>query len=334
MSSESRESIMVRAIDLAESVELPRDCNPRVGAVVVSLAGEIVGEGFHQGSGTAHAEIVALLQAGEQARDATLYCTLEPCNAQGKTGPCTQAIIDAGIANVVIGQHDPNAKMAGGELTLQTAGIRVDSGVLESSARDLNLSWTFAQENNRPWVVWKTATTLDGFVAATDGSSKWITGEPARAQVQEIRKSVGAVITGTGTVLADNPLLTVRELPESEQPLRVVVGDRELGNDLQIFQGSNPGIRMPGDIKDVIASIWQDHGIHRVLVEAGPHLSKSVWQADLVDEVYWFQAPTILGAGRLAIGDIGISELAKARQFSQYQVDRVGLDLLIHFTTR
>jgi diaminohydroxyphosphoribosylaminopyrimidine deaminase/5-amino-6-(5-phosphoribosylamino)uracil reductase len=224
--------------------------------------------------------------------------------------------------------------MSGGEITLQAAGIKVESGILESSARDLNLSWTFAQENNRPWVVWKTATTLDGFVAATDGSSKWITGELARAQVQEIRKSVGAVITGTGTVLADNPLLTVRELPESEQPLRVVVGDRELGNDLQIFQGSKPAIRMSGDIKDVISSIWQDHGIHRVLVEAGPHLSQSIWRADLVDEVYWFQAPTILGAGRLAIGDIGISELAKARQFSQYQVDRVGLDLLIHFTTR
>ncbi|MEI6109400.1 MAG: bifunctional diaminohydroxyphosphoribosylaminopyrimidine deaminase/5-amino-6-(5-phosphoribosylamino)uracil reductase RibD, partial [Actinomycetes bacterium] len=184
MSSDSRESYMVRAIDLAQSVDLFRDRNPRVGAVVVSTSGEIVGEGFHQGSGTAHAEIVAVLQAGELAKRATLYCTLEPCNAQGKTGPCTQAIIDAGIANVVIGQHDPNSKMAGGELTLQTAGIKVESGVLESSARDLNLSWTFAQENNRPWVVWKTATTLDGFVAATDGSSKWITGEPARAQVQ------------------------------------------------------------------------------------------------------------------------------------------------------
>jgi diaminohydroxyphosphoribosylaminopyrimidine deaminase/5-amino-6-(5-phosphoribosylamino)uracil reductase len=183
-------------------------------------------------------------------------------------------------------------------------------------------------------VVWKTATTLDGFVAATDGSSKWITGEPARAQVQEIRKSVGAVITGTGTVLADNPLMTVRELPESEQPMRVVVGDRELSEDLQIFQGSAPAVRISGDIKDVIEGLWQEHGIHRILVEAGPHLSQSVWHADLVDEVYWFQAPTILGTGRLAIGDIGISELANARQFSQYQVDRVGLDLLIHFTTR
>ena len=334
MSSDSRESHMIRAIELAQLVELNRDRNPRVGAVIVAPSGEIVGEGFHQGSGTAHAEIVALGQAGEKAKGATLFCTLEPCNAQGKTGPCVQAIIAAGIANVVIAQHDPNAKMAGGKLTLQAAGIKVESGILESSARDLNLSWTFAQENNRPWVVWKTATTLDGFVAATDGSSKWITGEPARAQVQEIRKSVGAIVTGTGTVLADNPLLTVRELPESEQPLRVVVGDRELGKDLQIFQGSKPAIRIPGDIKDVISSLWQDHGIHRVLFEAGPHLSQSVWQGDLVDEVYWFQAPKILGTGRLAIGDIGISELANAREFSQYQVDRVGLDLLIHFTTR
>lgn len=334
MSSEARESFMLRAIDLAQSVDLTRDVNPRVGAIVVSASGEVVGEGFHLGSGTPHAEVVALNQAGSSAKGATLYCTLEPCNAQGKTGPCAQAIIAAGIANVVIAQHDPNANMAGGEQTLQAAGINVESGVLESSARDLNQSWSFAQENKRPWVVWKTATTLDGFVAATDGSSKWITSELARARVQEIRKSVGAIVTGTGTVLADNPLLTVRELSDSEQPMRVVVGDRELPNELQIFQGERPAIRISGDVEDVISELWRDHGIHRILIEAGPHLSQSVWAAGLVDEVYWFQAPALLGAGQSAIGEIGISELSNALRFSQYQVDRVGLDLLIHFTTR
>lgn len=325
---------MHRAIELAKSFDLSRDVNPHVGSVIVAPSGEVVGEGFHEGSGTPHAEIVALAQAGSQAKGATLYCTLEPCNAHGKTGPCAEAIIEAGITTVIIAQRDPNASMSGGVETLRAAGIEVESGVLEAKARDLNTSWIFAQENNRPWVVWKTATTLDGFVSASDGSSKWITGEPARAKVQEIRKSVGAVVTGTGTILADNPLLTVRELPESDQPLRVIVGDRELPADLQILQGEKPAIRIPGDIKEVIIGLWQDHGVHRVLVEAGPHLSQSVWAAGLVDEVYWFQAPAILGTGRSAIGEIGISELSQALRFSQYQVDRVGLDLLIHFTTR
>jgi diaminohydroxyphosphoribosylaminopyrimidine deaminase/5-amino-6-(5-phosphoribosylamino)uracil reductase len=330
----SAESYMVRAIELAQSVDLSRDVNPNVGAVVVSDSGEIVGEGFHGGSGTSHAELVALAQAGDRAVGATLYCTLEPCNSQGKTGPCAQAVIAAGIKKVVIASHDPNDKMSGGAATLQAAGIDVEVGILEAKAAGLNASWTFAHQNNRPWVVWKTATTLDGFIAASDGSSKWITGEPARAEVQQIRKSVGAIVTGTGTVVADNPLLTVRELPEEQQPLRVVVGDRELSGDFQIFQGANPAIRMKGDLVAVINNLWRERGIHRVLVEAGPHMSKSLWAAGLVDEVYWFQAPAILGSGQGAIGDIGISELSNALRFSQYQVDRVGLDLLIHFTTR
>jgi diaminohydroxyphosphoribosylaminopyrimidine deaminase/5-amino-6-(5-phosphoribosylamino)uracil reductase len=325
---------MSRAIELASKVDLSRDINPTVGAVIVDASGTIVGEGWHNGSGTVHAEIMAIAQAGSKAVGATLYCTLEPCNAQGKTGPCAQAVIAAGITKVVIAQADPHRAMSGGVKTLQAAGIEVEVGLLQDSAIDLNASWNFAQENNRPWVIWKTATTLDGFVAAEDGSSKWITGEPARERVQEIRASVGAILTGTGTVLADDPLLTVRALPDDQQPLRVIVGDRELPANSQIFTGTNPAIRMSGDLSKVIAELWQEHGVHKVLVEAGSHVSQSLWSANLVDEVYWFQAPMILGSGKPAIGSFGVNTLANASRFPEYQVDRVGLDLLVHFTTR
>ena len=330
----SSETFMSRAIELASKVDLSRDINPTVGAVIVDASGTIVGEGWHNGSGTVHAEIMAIAQAGSKAVGATLYCTLEPCNAQGKTGPCAQAVIAAGITKVVIAQADPHRAMSGGVKTLQAAGIEVEVGLLQDSAIDLNASWNFAQENNRPWVIWKTATTLDGFVAAEDGSSKWITGEPARERVQEIRASVGAILTGTGTVLADDPLLTVRALPNDQQPLRVIVGDRELPANSQIFTGANPAIRMPGDLSKVIAELWQEHGVHKVLVEAGSHVSQSLWSANLVDEVYWFQAPMILGSGKPAIGSFGVNTLANASRFPEYQVDRVGLDLLVHFTTR
>jgi diaminohydroxyphosphoribosylaminopyrimidine deaminase/5-amino-6-(5-phosphoribosylamino)uracil reductase len=325
---------MARAIELASKVNLSRDINPTVGAVIVDASGTVVGEGWHNGSGADHAEVMAIAQAGAKAVGATLYCTLEPCNAQGKTGPCAQAVIAAGITKVVIGQADPHQAMSGGVKTLQATGIEVEVGLLQDSAIALNASWNFAQENNRPWVIWKTATTLDGFVAAEDGSSKWITGEPARERVQEIRASVGAILTGTGTVLADDPLLTVRALPDDQQPLRVIVGDRELPANSQIFTGTNPAIRMSGDLSKVIAELWQEHGVHKVLVEAGSHVSQSLWSANLVDEVYWFQAPMILGSGKPAIGSFGVNTLANASRFPEYQVDRVGLDLLVHFTTR
>jgi diaminohydroxyphosphoribosylaminopyrimidine deaminase/5-amino-6-(5-phosphoribosylamino)uracil reductase len=330
----SAEIFMSRALELAHKVDLSRDVNPKVGALIVDTDGTVIGEGWHNGSGTDHAEVMAIAQAGSKAAGATLYCTLEPCNAQGKTGPCSQAVIAAGITKVVIGQQDPHQAMSGGITTLQAAGIEVEVGLLDDACVSLNASWNFAQKNNRPWVIWKTASTLDGFVAADDGSSKWITGEPARERVQEIRASVGAILTGTGTVLADDPLLTVRSLSSDEQPLRIIVGDRELPATLQIFTGEKPAIRMPGDLVKVIAELWQVHGIHRVLVEAGSHVSQSLWSANLVDEVYWFQAPMVIGSGKPAIGNFGVNTLAAASRFPEYQVDRVGLDLLVHFTTR
>ena len=330
----SHELHMKRAIELARSVDLARDVNPHVGAVVVSADGRIIGEGFHRGSGTQHAEVVALENAGAGAQGSTVYVTLEPCNGTGRQGPCTQVLIDAGVARVVFGQQDPNDAMAGGAAALRAAGIDVVAGVLISECRELNATWTFAHTNGRPWVKWKTATTLDGFIAATDGTSKWITGEPARAEVQNIRRSVGAIVTGTGTVLADNPAMTVRDLSAEQQPLRVIVGARAIPADYQIMQGTHPAITVNEDLPDVLAGLWLNHKIHSVLVEAGSALSTSAWASGLVDEVFWFQAPVIMGTGIPALADIGVSAMVEARRFTELDVNRVGLDLLIHFTTR
>ena len=330
----SHELHMKRAIELATSVDLSRDVNPHVGSVVVSAAGDVVGEGFHRGSGTVHAEVAAIQAAGESANGATVYITLEPCNGTGRQGPCSQALIDAGVARVVYGQQDPNDAMAGGAQALRDAGIEVISSVLADECRALNATWTFAHTNGRPWVKWKTATTLDGFIAAVDGTSKWITGEPARAEVQNIRRSVGAIVTGTGTVLVDNPLLTVRNLADDEQPLRVIVGSRSIPNDLKIMGGAQPAITKNADLSDVLKDLWTERKVHSVLIEAGSTLSASAWRNDLVDEVFWFQAPVIMGTGKPALADIGVSTMAEARRFNDVAVNRVGLDLLVHFTTR
>ena len=328
------ELLMRRAIELAQSADLSTDINPHVGAIVVSPEGDVVGEGFHQGSGTDHAEVVALAQAGPMAVGATVYSTLEPCSSTGRRGPCTQALIEVGVARVVYGQSDPNPLKAGGAAALATSGVTVVGGILSGECEALNASWTFAHSHNRPWVIWKTATTLDGFVASVDGTSKWITSEESRNRVQEIRASVGAIVTGTGTVLADNPLLTVRERPADQQPLRVIVGRRDISADSYLLSQPHPAIRMDSDISDVLNTLWTEHHIHRVLIEAGPGLSRSCWKQGLVDEVFWFQAPTIFGNGKPVLGDVGVQTLADASRFADYTLNRVGLDVLIHFTTR
>lgn len=328
------EEFMRHALALATSVDLSRDVNPHVGAVVVSPEGQIVGEGFHRGAGTDHAEVVALEQAGSFATGSTVYTTLEPCAHHGRKGPCTHALIEAGVAKVVYAQQDPNPQMAGGAAALATAGVAVSGGVLAQEAAQINPSWTFAHAHQRPWVIWKTATSLDGYVAAVDGTSKWITGQEARNQVQDIRASVGAIITGTGTVLEDDPKLTVREWTDEAQPLRVIVGSRQIPVSAEIFHTGPRVIQFTDDIAEVLTRVWSEYQIHRVLIEAGPGLSRSVWKQGLVDEVYWFQAPVVFGQGLPVLGDLGVDTLVAAQRFSELSVNRVGLDTVIHFHTR
>lgn len=326
------EKFMAAAIAAASQINLAQDVNPRVGAVLVNDAGEIVATGFHRGSGTAHAEIDALNQISD-AKGLTLYTTLEPCNSTGVTGPCSQAIVNAGIKKVVIGKLDENPKMAGGVTYLNNHGVEVASEVLPDECEKLNETWHFAHRASRPWVSWKVATSLDGFIAAKDGSSKWITSPESRQKVQELRASVGAIITGTGTVLADDPELTVRDIELVNQPLRVVVGKRSIPPAAKVLSGQKPALQISDDVQNVLNNLWSDFGVHHVLVEAGPGLSRSLWAHGLVDEVFWFQAPLILGDGKHAIGDFGINSLDAGLRFSDYALNRVGLDVLIQFRT-
>ena len=199
---------MTLALNLAANSPCP-DPNPRVGCVIVA-DGQVVGQGWHHGAGTSHAEVEALHQAGDAARGATAVVTLEPCNHTGRTGPCSHALREAGVSRVVIAQSDPNPVAVGGEQFLRTNGVEVVTGVLPEAAMALNADWTFSQIHRRPRVCWKYAATLDGRSAAPDGTSQWITGEEARHQVQIGRSRCGAIVVGTGTALADDPRLTVR----------------------------------------------------------------------------------------------------------------------------
>jgi diaminohydroxyphosphoribosylaminopyrimidine deaminase/5-amino-6-(5-phosphoribosylamino)uracil reductase len=324
---------MQQALGLAARADLQADINPRVGALIIAADGTIVGQGWHQGSGTAHAEAMALAQAGERAQGATVYCTLEPCNAVGRMQPCTQALISAGVARVVYGATDPNPAKAGGAQTLREAGIEVTGGLLAELASALNPTWELMHERKRPWVIWKTATSLDGFIAAADGSSKWITSDAARNDVMRLRASVGAIVTGTGTVLADDPELTVRDRVVSKQPLRVVVGKREIPSTAAILRGPVPAEIHQGELSSALTDL-ASRGIHRVLLECGASLATSAWRAGAIDEVVWYQAPVVLGVGKHNLNDLGITALANASRFSFTSVDRIGPDLRISFRTQ
>src|SRR3954452_12951914 len=211
------ERAMRRALELAATPGVPLGPNPRVGCVLLAPDGSEIVEGFHRGAGTPHAEAAALAEAGDAARGATAVVTLEPCNHTGRTGPCAQALIDAGVARVVFAQPDPNPVAAGGAETLRAAGVAVEMGLLEHEARLLNRSWTFALEHGRPFVTWKFASTLDGRSAAADGTSRWVSSRPARVDTHRLRAQCDVMMVGAGTVEIDDPELTVRD--EYDVPL-------------------------------------------------------------------------------------------------------------------
>jgi len=322
--SNSRDNaLMQKVLDLAEKGRKTTQPNPMVGCVIVNN-GEIVGEGYHKIAGDLHAERVALKEAGELARGATAYVNLEPCCHQGRTPPCTDALIDAGIVRLVAAMRDPNPLVEGGGFELLTAaGIEIESGILEHQARWLNRGFISRMMRKRPWVVLKSAATLDGRTAAFDGESKWITSDAARHEVQNLRSSSSCVLTGVGTVLADDPSMNVRLENTERQPLRAVV-DSELktpldakiiGSDqnLVIFTLSEDldktsalieagaevvKLKNDGsgklDLPTVLIELgkWQ---CNEVLLEAGKTLCGAFVQAGLVDELELFYAGSILG---------------------------------------
>ncbi len=322
---------MRRAVQLA-ALGPARGPNPRVGCVVLDAAGTVAGEGFHAGAGTPHAEVVALAQAGVRARRGTAVVTLEPCDHTGRTGPCTRALLDAGIIRVVIGALDPNPVAAGGAGALRHAGVEVETGLSAADCEALNLRWAFAVRSRRPWVTWKLAASLDGRSAAADGTSRWITGAPARADVHRRRAQHDAVVVGTGTVLADDPALTVRDAAGdllADQPLRVVVGRRALPPGARVLSGPVPALRVPTHEPSEALAALHELEVRSVWLEGGPTLAAAFWRAGLVDEVLAYLAPALLGAGRAAVDDLGIATMADIARLRLTGVTEIGEDVLI-----
>jgi len=314
---------MRRALAFAATPGIPLGPNPRVGCVLLDADGAELAVGFHRGAGTPHAEAAALAEAGSAARGATAVVTLEPCNHTGRTGPCAQALIDAGIARVVFAQPDPNPIAQGGLEHLRAAGIDVEFGLLESESRHLNRAWTFALEHQRPFVTWKFATTLDGRSAAADGTSRWITSRAARLDVHRLRAQCDVVLVGTGTVMADDPHLTVRDEfdePLAHQPLRVVMGQRDLPADARILDNQAETLHL--STRDPIQALntLYDDGRRHVFLEGGPRLAAAFFQAGVVDEVVAYVAPVLLGAGTPAVADLGITTIADAARFATTDV--------------
>ncbi|WP_022881511.1 bifunctional diaminohydroxyphosphoribosylaminopyrimidine deaminase/5-amino-6-(5-phosphoribosylamino)uracil reductase RibD [Gryllotalpicola ginsengisoli] len=310
-----------------------RGVNPRVGAVVLSPAGEVLAEGWHRGAGTPHAEVAALEELDpQQAAGSTVVVTLEPCNHTGRTGPCAQALIDAGVGRVVYAVADPGRRSGGGAERLRRAGIDVVSGVLADEVEVFLDDWLFAARHARPYVTLKWAASLDGRTAAADGSSRWITGETARRRVHEQRRASDAVLVGTGTVLADDPSLTARGpagelLPE--QPVPVVLGERAVPDDAAVRRHPKPVIVLR--TRDLPAALeqLQQRGIRTLYVEAGPTLASAFVTAGLVDEFSVYLAPTLLGGPRTALADLGVASIDEQRRLSLIDVERLDDDLLI-----
>jgi len=322
------EVAMRRAIVLAAQGQGRTGANPVVGAVIIDSDGTIISDGFHAGGD--HAEVVAIKNARSIPSDSTIVVTLEPCNHTGKTGPCTEAIIAAGIKRVVFAVTDPNPVAAGGQARLEAAGIEVIYGVCEDEARFVNRAWLHVMEQKRPLFIWKIAATLDGKTAALDGSSKWITSEPSREFVSLLRRNSDAIMVGTGTVIADNPSLVPHDDQEIKNPLRVVMGLREIPEGSTVKDDQAELLHIQSHNFDQLISELLAKGIKQVFVEAGSELGTAMIEAGLIDEIMLFQAPTLLGAGRNFIGDLGIHTLDQRLDLTILATRQIGNDIFTH----
>ncbi|MFB7919006.1 bifunctional diaminohydroxyphosphoribosylaminopyrimidine deaminase/5-amino-6-(5-phosphoribosylamino)uracil reductase RibD [Streptomyces sp. NPDC056061] len=346
---------MRRAIALAARGLGSTSPNPVVGCVVLDSAGRPVGEGYHRRAGGPHAEIHALREAGERARGGTAYVTLEPCNHTGRTGPCAQALIEAGVARVVHAVDDPNPQATGGANTLRAAGIEVRGGLLAEEAEAGNAAWLTSLRLGRPYVLWKYAATLDGRVAAADGTSRWITSPESRADVHRLRAEADAVVVGSGTARTDDPQLAARGIEGAVQPLRVVVdtdaaavrpGARVLDDTapslIAVAEDADTGhlpaaavlplpraAAGPGlDVPALLAALY-GRGVRSVLLEGGPTLAGAFVAAGVVDKVVGYLAPVLLGAGPSALADAGITTIAEALRLDVTETVRIGPDLRV-----
>lgn len=324
------ESLMRRALALAARGPAV-GVNPQVGCVLVNDAGTIVAEGWHRGAGTPHAEVDALTKV-EDAAGLTAYVTLEPCNHTGRTGPCSVALIDAGVSHVIYSVADPNPRASGGSDRLKHAGVTVESGMLADETEALLRPWLTAARNQRPFVTVKWASSLDGRAAAADGTSQWITGTAARAHVHERRALADAIVVGTGTAIADDPTLTARDETgalREHQPIAVVIGERELPAGAKLRSHPAGLIESASrDLEKVLTELYQKD-IRRVFVEGGPTLASAFIKADLADEYLIYLAPTLIGGPTAALGDLGIETITDQKRLVIDSLDRLGDDVVI-----
>ena len=331
------ETAMQRALELA--LQGPRiGVNPQVGAVILDPSGEIVAEGWHLGAGSDHAEVAALKKLFAQtgtdklAPGYTAVVTLEPCNHQGRTGPCSVALIDAGISRVVFASSDPGEISAKGAQRLRDAGVEVISGVLLSQAEDQGRVWLTANRNQRPYVILKWASSLDGRTAAQDGTSQWISGPESRADSHLKRSEVEAILVGTGTAIADDPELTARKPDGSyydHQPLRVVMGKRELPSHLKVFNDKAKTIHIERhNPAKALAELWSI-GVKSVWVEGGPRVASEFLKAGLVDEIIVYFAPMLLGGNNVSLQDIGVESMAGAIGLEIVENKMLGRDIYL-----
>lgn len=300
--TEPERTALARAIDLASTSRHINKGNPQVAAVIIDTNGQVISEGVHAGAGSDHAEFVAIIKAGRQARGATLCVSFEPCDHQGHTPPCATAIIDSGITRVVFGACD-RTKQTSGAKALQDAGIAVLSprqdDPLSLNAESVVYRWQFAQLNARPWVTWKLAASIDGYLADPIDPSAWFSSNESCQDVHDLRELVDAVIIGTGTALIDDPALTARspnETLRATQPIPVIVGDQELPSSNRVLtQHPNSPMVLPRqEPKSVLDELF-NKGINHVLLEAGPKLSAAFVDAGLIDELIWFITPKWFG---------------------------------------
>lgn len=323
-------SAMRRALALASRGPAVGD-NPQVGCVLLDAAGTVVAEGWHRGAGTAHAEVDALAQV-DSAASLTAVVTLEPCNHTGRTGPCAQALIDAGVARVVYALDDPNPVAGGGADRLRAAGIAVDGGVLAGEAEELLRPWLTSVRLGRPFVTVKWASSLDGRAAAADGTSQWITGTAARQRVHEQRAAHDAIAVGTGTVLADDPTLTARGdggelLPH--QPIPVVFGTTPVPADARLREHPAGLIELGHRDLDAGLAHLAERGIRRLYVEGGPTLASAFLRAGLADEVLVYLAPLLIGGPKVALDELGVSTMSEVHRLRIHRVESLGDDLLV-----
>lgn len=328
---------MLRANNLAKKGLGTTSPNPIVGAIIIDQNGAEISNGFHAGGD--HAEIVALKNArAKGVQDFTncaLLVTLEPCNHHGKTPPCSEALIQAGIKKVVFAVSDPHVIASGGANRLRDAGIEVVSGIQNDYVAYTNRAWLHKIKYQRPWIVSKIAATIDGKIAALDGTSKWITSQEARFDVAHIRNQSDAIVTSTATVLADNPQLTPRfaaeskVLPRLSNPVRVVMGNSAIPNEFKIHENEAETVFLNSHDFSELVELGRSREWNQMMVEAGSRFNTALLQADLVDEFVIYMAPSILGAGKNFIADLGINSLANRKELNFGEVSRVGNDLRV-----